>query len=346
MKQRTYSAKTAEDLSAALAEIAASDNYRKASEVFVHILTNFLTREESADVLARVKKGLPRARTIGVSCDEKKKEKSIRLSVRFFQSSTVEVREYGPEENFAALGEKIAGELSAHPEIRGVELYYGGCVIELEKFLAAASAGHEDVPFFGVETQMVNLEPYSGRTGKNYFQELAAGFGPSLIIGDTVRDLGMTLAFYKGDDLHIKADAIFGWKPLGRELTVTKTEDDIVVARINDMPATKIYHKYLQVTPDEYFLLNICEFPLVFQRGDRFIPRAPKMYDEQHRLYFGGRVHKGDRFRLTYGNSTDIFYNTYMEGQRRDAPFRSGMRRADSLHEPHGFLEGKRALRD
>ena len=327
MKQKTYCANTREEVSAALSDIAASREYREAACVLVRILPDLFSQAEAADLLETVKAALPRAKTVGVSVveyrDPDAAKRNVRLSVMTFDRSDVEVREYGPEEDFAALGAKIKAELDARPEIKGVEVYHGGSPIAIEDFLAAASDGHEDVPFFGAEMQTTDFAKYDQRACRNFFREMAEGaIGELFLIGDTVRELGLTLVFYVGDDIHIKADAVFGWKTLGRELVVTETEDDFIVTRINDMPATEIYRKYLKVLPDEYFLFNICEFPLVLKQGDRLLPRVPPMHDEEHRLYFTGRIKKGDRLRLTYGNTSDIFFNTWdaSEDMRRFGP--------------------------
>lgn len=316
MKQKTYSAKTAEELSLILSEIAASGEYREASDVLIHVLTNLVSSDEAAEALAKIQSTLPRAKTVGLSVVElrsgEKKKKAIRLAACFFDRSGVEVREYGPEKDLKTLGAKISEELSARPEIKGVEVYHGGSTIGVEDFLAAASEGHEDVPFFGAELQTTDFMKYDERAGRNFFKEMAEGaVGQLFFLGRSVRTLGLTLVFYTGDDLHIKADAVFGWKPLGRPLVVTETEDEFVVTKFNDMPATEIYHKYLQVVPDEFFLFNICEFPLVLRQGDRLLPRVPPMHDDQHRLYFVGRIRVGDQCRLTYGNSAGILFNTW-----------------------------------
>ena len=321
MKQKTYCASTMEDLSAALAEIAASSEYREASDVLVHVLSDLLPQARAAEVLAKIRAALPRAKTIGLSVNKFRERadealKNVRLSVCCFERSKVEVREYGAEGDLTALGAKIAAELSARPEIKGVEIFHGGSSVAVEDFLAAATKGHEDIPFFGSEMQMTDFAKYDKRACRNFFKEMAEGVvGELFIMGETVRKVGLVLAFYTGDDLHIKADAVFGWKTLGRELVVTEAEDEFIAARINDMPATEIYRKYLQVMPDEYFLFNICEFPLVQKQGDRLLPRVPPMHDEQHRLYFMGHVRAGDRLRLTYGNSADILFNTWQASE-------------------------------
>lgn len=321
MKQKTYCANTMEELSAALAEIAASSEYREASDVLVHVLSDLLPQERAAEVLAKVRAALPRAKTLGLSVNKFRERvdetlKNVRLSVCYFERSKVEVREYDADGDLTALGAKIAAELSARPEIKGVEIYHGGSSIAVEDFLMAATKGHEDVPFFGSEMQTTDFAKYDERACRHFFKEMAEGVvGELFIMGKTVRKVGLVLAFYTGDDLYIKADAVFGWKTLGRELVVTEAEDEFIAARINDMPATEIYRKYLQVMPDEYFLFNICEFPLVQKRGDRLLPRVPPMHDEQHRLYFMGRVRVGDRLQLTYGNSADILFNTWQASE-------------------------------
>ena len=321
MKQKTYCANTMEELSAALSDIAASREYREASDVLVHVLSDLLPQARAAEVLAKIRAALPRAKTIGLSVNKFRERadealKNVRLSVCCFERSKVEVREYGAEGDLTALGVKIAAELSARPEIKGVEIFHGGSSVAVEDFLAAATKGHEDIPFFGSEMQTTDFAKYDKRACRNFFKEMAEGVvGELFIMGETVRKVGLVLAFYTGDDLHIKADAVFGWKTLGRELVVTEAEDEFIAARINDMPATEIYRKYLQVMPDEYFLFNICEFPLVQKQGDRLLPRVPPMHDEQHRLYFMGHVRAGDRLRLTYGNSADILFNTWQASE-------------------------------
>ena len=321
MKQELYTLESKAALAAVLPEVADSAAYQTASSVVVHLLTNRLSAAEAADALSMVRAALPRAQTAGMSvvklrAEEKREPKSLQLCVCYFRHSVAEMREYGPEEDMKALGAKIAAELNTHPEVKGVGVYHGGSAVGVEDFLSAASKGHEDIPFFG--TQILMRNPDFDRYARHvrlanhaFFQETTRRWGDIFVIGETVRDFGLVLVFFKGDDLHIKVDIIAGWKPLGRDLVVTETADEFIATKINDMPATEIYHKYLQVKPDEYFIFNICEFPLMMKQGDRLVPRVPPEYDEQRRLYFIGHIRQGDCFRLTYGNSVDILENTW-----------------------------------
>ena len=173
------------------------------------------------------------------------------------------MREYGANEDLRALGKQLSAELSSRSDIKGIEVYHGGSSVEIEDFLEEASKGNENIPFFGSEMQTIDFERYDDKSCRNFFKEMAVGIGNLFIMNQTVQEIGLVLVLYSGEDLHVRADAVFGWKTLGRELTVNDTKDEFVVSTINEMPATEIYHKYLQVLPDEYFLFNICEFPLV-----------------------------------------------------------------------------------
>lgn len=319
MKQAAYLAKNENELNDILASIKTSDEYSRASSILLHAKTNMLTRSEAEDILEKMHAALPDANIVGLSAVELRgkngKEKNIQIDVCFFENANVEVREYDANEDLRALGKQLCSEISSRSDIKGIEVYHGGSSVEIEDFLEEASKGHEDIPFFGSEMQTTDFERYDDKSCRNFFREMAAGIGDLFIMNQTVQEIGLVLVLYSGEDLHVRADAVFGWKTLGRELTVNDTEDEFIVSTINDMPATEIYHKYLQVLPDEYFLFNICEFPLVLKCGDRLIPKIPPMHDSNNRLYFTGHIKKGDSFKLTYGNSSNILYNTWLASE-------------------------------
>lgn len=321
MKQKTYCAKTPEELSEALSELAASDEYRESSDVLVHIMAYGLNEDKAAEALSTVRAVLPRAQTIGAlyTGAEYEKRKDVEISASFFERSHLEMREYGPDEDLTALGETLSNELSARPDVKGVEVIFGGNIASLEDFFEAATAGHDDIPFFGAALRFKDFEQYEDRVCDAASVSTPFWKMPHFICGKTVQTFGLILMIYSGDDLHIKADSIFGWKPLGREMTLTKTEDNCVAVEINGMPATEIYHKYLKVLPDEYFLFNIVEFPFVIDRDGFSMPRSPVMYDDEKKLYFTGHIYEGDRLRLSYGNASDVLYTTWLASEEMRA---------------------------
>lgn len=110
------------------------------------------------------------------------------------------------------------------------------------------------------------------------------------------------LVVYRGDKLKIHADFCLGWRPLGKEMTISKVTEDYCVEEIDGFPAAYIYDKYLNVKPNEYFLENTYEFPLSINRNGRLISRSPYAIDEYGRLYFNADIYSGEKVRLSYGN--------------------------------------------
>ncbi|MBR3458065.1 MAG: response regulator, partial [Selenomonadaceae bacterium] len=135
------------------------------------------------------------------------------------------------------------------------------------------------------------------------------------VIGGEVIQYGVVLVVFSGKDLHVRGDYVMGWKPLGRKLTVTKTEGDNCVARIDDMPATEIYHRYLNILPDDKFLFNICEFPLMVERNGTMLARVPPCYDDEKRLYFNGDIREGENVHLSYGHPREILRETWQASE-------------------------------
>ena len=94
-------------------------------------------------------------------------------------------------------------------------------------------------------------------------------------------------------------------------MKITKAIGSTCIATIDDIPAAHIYKKYLNVEPDEFFLMNICEFPLLLKRNGMTIARIPPMYDDHGWLYFGSDVHEGEKLHLSYGNPQEVLQETW-----------------------------------
>lgn len=122
------------------------------------------------------------------------------------------------------------------------------------------------------------------------------------IFCEKIYNSAIILVVYRGDMLKIHADFCLGWRPLGKEMTISKVTEDYCVEEIDGFPAAYIYDKYLNVKPNEYFLENTYEFPLSINRNGRLISRSPYAIDEYGRLYFNADIYSGEKVRLSYGN--------------------------------------------
>nr|MCR5467420.1 hypothetical protein [Lachnospiraceae bacterium] len=78
---------------------------------------------------------------------------------------------------------------------------------------------------------------------------------------------GSVCVISSGKEFHIQANRIFGWKPIGYPLKVTKSVGHVVY-EIDDKPAYEVYNHYLHIKKDDNFFYNALEFPLEVSTGD------------------------------------------------------------------------------
>ena len=92
--------------------------------------------------------------------------------------------------------------------------------------------------------------------------------------------------------------------------------------QLDSLIKSKTTQKYLQVEPDQYFVENVKEFPLIIRRGERDVARCPSGYDRRGKLYFSAEVKTSDSVRLSYANPRQLISNSrfYAEEMYAFAP--------------------------
>lgn len=87
-------------------------------------------------------------------------------------------------------------------------------------------------------------------------------------------ETSIIIVFYGGEDFHVDSIKVTGWKPLGREFHVTKSQGSLL-QELDGILAYDVYHKYLNIKNDENFFYNTLEFPLFYEHNDTTILRTP-----------------------------------------------------------------------
>lgn len=315
IRQKFYRMEDAGDLAPALSHVSHLAEYETASGVLVMLGTQGMKPAEAEKVRNQVKDALPKAVVVGMSMIDILGDGSfspaIYMRVTTFETSVVEAVEYGKDTDFSSIGCEAGEMIHAREDIKAVGIIYAGCGVALSKFIGDVSRGNEKIPFFGIVSNLTDID-YDSLTCRNAFDEMDLWhdvrytMGPSVVMGD-----GMVMLLYSGDELFVKADYLFGWTPLGREFTFTEVERGHIARRIDDMPAGDIYLEYLGVQPDDYFVMNVCEFPLVIMRDGAEIPRVPPVAGDDGTLYFLSDIRQGERLRISYGNPSTIFWKTW-----------------------------------
>ena len=309
-----------------LNDVRQSEAYRKANCVYAKLLMGEIPMKEAEQIAEEVKRKLPKAVVAGMSLTLPIDDVGcpvLTASFCYFAHGTVSLLELdGIPEDYGAAGRAIGQRISGQQDVRAVELFCVVMTVDIAPFVLGLAEGNEEIPFFGSLAGMDHhWEPGDCRESVFYQKNIKSVFEKDLpvncfVLGSKLHRAGCVMVVFSGKALHVHADYLLSWKPLGKELTVTRAVSPTCVATIDDIPATEIYRKYLNVLPDERFLLNICEFPMLLDRDGCLIARTPPIFDEEGKLYFIADIHEGEKLRLSYAKRRDLLQETQEASSR------------------------------
>jgi len=111
---------------------------------------------------------------------------------------------------------------------------------------------------------------------------------------------GIMMLFFGGDEFYVESRKISGWKSIGRNFHVTRSEGD-VLHNLGGIPAYEVYNKYLNIKNDDKFFYSAIEFPLLYEHNGVSIVRAPKSCNQDGSLVMYSDIEEGSIVRLSYG---------------------------------------------
>ncbi|MBE6910348.1 MAG: response regulator [Ruminococcaceae bacterium] len=226
----------------------------------------------------------------------------LRLGFFFFEHAQVRPLYFTPDAGTPEeIRRAIRAEIAATPNLRGVCVTLAGLYQHISTLLERLTEGFEDIPFFGTVAEVYHIAkretvPFVFDERRSYRECIA-------------------LLLYTGEDLHVDAEYIFGWKAIGKAMPVTLAEQeffmgDATIAAIDGVTPEEIYHKYLGIRFDDYLTVNCCEFPLVVERNGLLIGRTPFTRTEDGSLVFMGSVRAGETLRFSYTVRGDLLADT------------------------------------
>ena len=139
--------------------------------------------------------------------------------------------------------------------------------------------------------------------------------------GERAADHSIVFAFIGGDDLVVNTRYISGWKPLGKEMEITKADGNIL-QEIEGASAFDTYRRYLRIENDENFLFNTLEFPYIIDSHGIEILRHPQQCLKDGSLVMASDVERAGKIRLAYGDPVTIMESVFQNVQeiRREQP--------------------------
>ena len=335
MKQKTSRLKSREEFLHWVDKIKRSADYKNAKEVFFKVMTSQFSDYDSRNMYRELKENFPNAKIAGSSMtnfkagsdDERKERRWVStaedlsetyavISAFFFDSSKVTVFDFDAS-TFNSVLEMISyliANLKRIPDLKGVEIFCAEGQSVMADGLELLTKNFGDVPFFGMIAGKVYIENVVGKC-HSIIEQVQLQNVTQFVMGNDYHNDGTVIVAYSGEDLHIKANYTLGWRPIGKEMTVTETLGVNALSTVENVPAIEIYKKYLNIVPNEFLMFNVFEFPLLVNRGGIDLARVPMIYDETGRLYFSTDIRKGEKIRLSYGNPHDLLKSSESVGR-------------------------------
>ncbi len=292
LKQFNYEFTGVSDVSKALSEVYAYTQRHSFKSILFHLYTIAFGEDEIHEIQSEIREMYPDSHIAGTSsngdiCDGHLAESGLVMAVSIFESTQIDVKllecEPGREDE---VGTRICSVIDAAENIKAAEILVTLKSLNNSRILEKAEKCRGDVVIFG-----------GGSAAKRIADD------ETMVIGNTdVCRRGVVLVTYSGEDFHIDVHHAVGWKPLGRDLTVTRIEDKRLY-ELDNVPAGDIYSKYLDIQADENFFANILEFPIISNQHGYEVLRMPfSCNTEDKSIMLAADIKQGSKVNLSYGD--------------------------------------------
>ncbi|MBQ9438825.1 MAG: diguanylate cyclase, partial [Lachnospiraceae bacterium] len=262
------------------------------------IFTETMDREKIGEVCRLIEEVLPEANYFGCSTNGniingKLCSTPIGVTCTLFEypSTKLEILQYHlTEETSHDVATSLIEEIDKRPWVSAVELLTTIRGMSMTGFCEDLSGIRKGVEVFG-----------GGAFSEDMNENAALVFSK----GNEMADNGVVFALIGGEDFYTNTRYIAGWKPLGRELQVTKAKGSILY-ELDGKPAYDTYYKYLHIKNDESFFYNTLEFPFFYHHNGIEILRAPTASNPDGSLSMTSDIEENVMTRMAYGDPWTI----------------------------------------
>ena len=300
MRQYLITAESAAELSGKLQKMRAKIEIEEPTSVLVRAFLIEWKLEKVEKFSEVLRQELPMAEIVGCGSngsivDSKVMEGKHLFVVTLFDKTKLITLTYEFGRGYeSVISNVICGEVDMRPNVRAVELFTTLLKFDAPKFLGGIHFRNKDIKIFG--SNVMGVVPNANEN----IREQAF-----IMSKNGVVKCGAVAVIYLSDCLQVSLYRVLGWKPLGMELEVTKSETR-VVKEINNKPAYEVYRHFLEIPNDENFVANTIGFPLMSQEYNYDVLRIPADCTKEGYLISNAGIPQGRKLRLTYGNPGEI----------------------------------------
>ena len=276
-------------------------NYRKdksASKVLFHIFTDSPDKELIDSICTVLDKEIPDAEYAGCSTngnissgDFSPSGVSVTCMVFEHPSVWVETLQYELSEEAAIeVTGALKREIKARPWVKAVEMVATIRGLSMSAFCDNLHDLDPAIQVFG---------------GGAFSGKLDAVQACIFSKKGGVMQKGVAFVLYGGDDFHVATQFVSVWRPLGKEMKVTRAAGNIVY-ELDGKPTYDAYYRYLKIKNDENFFFHTIEFPFYYIKNGINILRDPVCCNADGSIEMTSDVQEGATGRLAYGDPQTI----------------------------------------
>lgn len=277
------------------------------SDIVFHIFTEKLDKNRIDNICNIINDEFPNAKYIGCSTNGNvfngtfTKKDTIVCTIFEYVSTKVDILQYKlTDETEKEVTNSLIDYVNQNHWVKSIEFLTTIRGMSMTAFCEDLSKLPENIKVFGggAFSENLNDDSMSVFSSKGQFSDHSVAF---LLIG--------------GDDYYVQTSFIAGWKPLGRELHVTKA-DGANLIELDNKPAYDTYYRYLKIKNDDYFFKNTLEFPFFYNHKGINILRAPISSTDDGTLIMTSDIEENVKARIAYGDPWTIIENIKFEAQK------------------------------
>ena len=298
MKQFLFEYSDKESLDRQLLKIKQWCRSFMVSNILFTVYSSKLDKEKLGSICANIKKIVPESSYVGattngniINGDVSKSDTIIACTIFEYPSTKVRVLQYNlSQESEKSVTSALIKLTNEESWVKAVMILTTMRGMSMTDFSNDLSSLREDISVFGggaISEDINNTEA---------FVFSSAG---------EITDHSVVFVLLGGKDFHTNAIYITGWKPLGRELKITKAKDSVLY-ELDGKPAYETYYKYLNISNDENFFHNTLEFPFLYNCNGISLLRAPTGSNPDGSLNMTSDMIENVNARIAYGDPWTI----------------------------------------
>ena len=264
--------------------------------ILIQVFTGLNDKNTIENILLSIKDSLPSAKIIGTTTDGEILNGGIStyktaISITLFEDTTLHTTLVNRKKD-EIIGKKLATQI-INDNTKVIIAFADGLNTNGDNFIHSIGEIGKNVIVAG------------GMAGDNATFENTYVFTNEGITNNGA--VGVSLS---SDSLHVHTDYSFNWQPIGKELTITKAQDNIVYT-IDNKTAYDTYAYFLGDKIAKKLPSIGIEFPLIIVRKKMPVARAVLARNSDGSLTFAGNFKEGEKVRIGFGNIEMILKDSY-----------------------------------